>query len=117
MPEASPRLSPMPRTAHGRALHGPALLPVVQEGVLARVVLPPEGPGRSMKQPVGWYRARPDPRYRTAAWKRLAREIVAGKVRVLCGVDPASQADHILGANEKPDLFWQRSNSAPCAAH
>jgi 5-methylcytosine-specific restriction endonuclease McrA len=66
-----------------------------------------------MKQPVGWGRARPDPRYKTSTWRELARSIVRGRVCVLCGVAPASQADHILGANERPDLFFVRSNLRP----
>jgi hypothetical protein len=117
VPEAPPGLSPMRSPSHRRALPGPAVLPELQTGVPAIVVLPPEGAGRPVmprmcllchrdalpggsrcelnKLRYNWSKYRSYPRYRSAGWvERRKRQLTTNLDYAICG-EPASVADHI----------------------
>jgi 5-methylcytosine-specific restriction endonuclease McrA len=56
-----------------------------------------------------------DPRYGTAAWQRLRRQVLA-EAGGLCQIQGprceqvASSVDHVYPVSTHPELFWQRGN-------
>jgi 5-methylcytosine-specific restriction endonuclease McrA len=65
-----------------------------------------------VRQPTGWHRRPRNSLYSTSAWRELSKSVVRGRACVYCG-KLATQADHIIPADVRPDLFFDRSNLQP----